>query len=212
MVIMEMTQVVMIIPPKPVVDELLGLMKKLNLRYKASKALVYGPHITLKAMGRVPSENLIKVMSEIADITEDMRAFPLKIKGIRFYGSNANYPGIYYNVGLSETLMDLHEELVDRLNRYSDGKDRSYKELYNWRPHLTIVGDDISLANLKRAKIDPEVINARQSYNFNVDKITLVRHTGEMKPAFYSKTNFRLGGPLILDQFMDPINDENINS
>jgi len=166
---------VVIIPPEPIEHELEGLMLNLNSRYHASKTLLHKPHITLKSLGRVSDKRFKEVGGEIGEITWYVEPFPLQMGGLRFYGSNENFPGVYIPVQKSPQLLDLHMRLATNLKPFSDRKDRSYKEFENYNPHLTIVGDDISPEDLERAKRELE--NVSYSYSFPVDRMVLVRHT-----------------------------------
>jgi len=186
---MSKTHVVMIIPPQPIIGELEILMKKLNSRFNAAKALFYPPHITLKSLGKIEDENFKNVMIELADKVYDIDSFQLKMGNFRFFGSTPDYKGVYIPVERSPELLGLHNKLVKLLGKYDDGKDRSYKEMERYNPHLTLVGTDISDENLERAK--KELSNVSYNYSFPVKKVTLIRHSQETeKPFFYHSTNF----------------------
>lgn len=166
---------VVIIPPEPIERELEGLMLKLNSKYHTSKALLHKPHVTLKSLGRISNKKFIDIGGEIGEISWYVEPFPLKMGGLRFYGSNENFPGVYIPAQKSPQLLDLHTRLATALKPFSDKKDRSYKEFENYNPHLTLIGDDISLEDLETAKREFE--NVSYSYIFPVDRVFLVRHT-----------------------------------
>ena len=182
----------MIIPPKPLANELESLMLKLNSQYYTSKALMYyKPHVTLKSLGKISDEKFKEASDEICCIAGDIEPFSLTMEGLRFYGSNESFSGIYIPVQKSPELVELHTKLATGLKPYSDRKDRSYKEFESWNPHLTLVGDDISSEDLEKAK--KELHDVSYSYSFPVDKITLVRHTEEkVLPCFYWEMHFGL--------------------
>ena len=172
---MAKTHVVVIIPPEPIEHELEDLMLKLNSRYHASKALLHKPHVTLKSLGIISDKRFIEAGGEIGEATWYVEPFPLEMEGLRFYGSNENFPGVYIPVQKSSQLLDLHTRLATNLKPFCDKKDRSYKEFENYNPHLTLVGNDISPEDLERAK--RELKNVNYSYSFPVDRIVFVRHT-----------------------------------
>ena len=120
------THIVMIIPPKLLANELESLMLKLNSQYHTSKALMYyKPHVTLKSLGKISDEKFKEASGEICCIAGDIEPFSLTMEGLRFYGSNESFSGIYIPVQKSPELMELHTKLATRLNPYSDSKDRS---------------------------------------------------------------------------------------
>lgn len=184
---MEKIHTVMIIPPDEIVTELSKLMWTLNSRYGTSKAAVYKPHITLKSLGKINDDKFRKAIVDIADITEKIRRFQLHMEGLRFYGSNKNFLGIYIPVQRSDELFGLHKKLVMSLRKYDDGRDRRFKEMENWNPHLTLVGDDIKYAELERAKVELNMQHLSEIfYDFYVNQITMYRHTEEgIKPAYH---------------------------
>ena len=172
-----MKNIVIIIPPKPLYQKLEDLMKEFNLIYHTKKALLYKPHITLKSLGDVENKNLKDVMIGISGIIGTIKPLSVDMHGLRFYGSRKYINGIYIPVERSYELLSLHRRLVHKLRRYGDSKDRSYKELENFNPHLTLVGNDIDTKNLGKAK--RELKDVIYSYNFSADKITLELYTEE---------------------------------
>ena len=147
-----MYAVVMIIPPEPILSELEELMKELNSFFNTSKALDYKPHITLKSLGKINESELEKIKQELEHVARTTKPFLIELENLRFYGSREDIPGIYISINKSEKLLELHKKLVLSLKKYSDRKDRSYKEMGNYFPHLTLVADDIKPEDLERAK------------------------------------------------------------
>lgn len=172
-----MKNIVIIIPPESISQELEDMMRKLNSKYNTTKALFYKPHITLKSLGDIENINLENVVIGISDVVETIKPLSVNMHGLRFYGSREGINGIYISVKRSPELFTLHKKLVHKLGGYEDGKDRSYKELENWNPHLTLVGNDIDVKNLEKAKRE---LNYVTYYcNFPVDEVTLMCHTEE---------------------------------
>ena len=172
-----MKNIVMIIPPELICQELEDVMKKLNSKYNTTEALLYKPHITLKSLGNIKNKDLENVVLGISNIVDTTKPLSVNMHGLRFYGSKEDIPGVYITVERRPELFSLHKRMVKKLGKYDDGKDRGYKELEGWNPHLTLVGDDINVENLERVK--RELQHMTYSRSFPVDKITLIRHTEE---------------------------------
>ena len=182
--------IVMILPPEPLIDELSELMEKFNQCYNASSALNYKPHITLKSLGELDFYSFASASFDISKLAEETDPFVLHMEGLRFYGSREDIPGIYIPVQKTQELFDLHRKLATILKDYTDGKDRSFKELDNWKPHFTIVGPDISAKNLERAKKD--LSGEKYSYEFPVNEITFYRYAEEsLLPDLYGSLMLR---------------------
>ncbi len=174
--------IVMILPPKPLIDELAELTRKLNSRYNTHKALGLRPHITIKSLGEIDRKAYVNVLLETIDLAEELNQFTLDIEGKRFYGSIESIPGVYLSVKKGPKLVSLHKSILDVLGKYDDGRDRSFKEGDNWNPHLSIVVDDINEESLERSKND--LRDVEFSYSFPVDEITLYSH-GHLKLPHY---------------------------
>jgi 2'-5' RNA ligase len=176
---MKSYQIVAIIPPDKVCESAGALMLDLNMKYKTSKALEYGPHITLKSMGLVENDRCQEISEIIKGIADRTEPFMLEARGFRPYGSNVSMPGIYMSVK-GRHLSRIHKNLAKRLGQFSD-RDRSEKENDNYSPHMTIVGSDIKAKHLKEiGKLTAPY------YMFSVDKIFLItRNEGLPHEASY---------------------------
>ena len=180
-----MYAIVMILPPEPLLKELEDLMVELNLRFHTSKALVYKPHITLKSLGKIDGYKVKKVHSELEEIADKTKPFIVELNNLRFYGSSKDIPGIYISVERTNDLFNLHKRVAISLKKYEDKKDRSYKEMENYNPHITLVADDITPKELEKAKKE---LNTNYSNSFIANYITLLVR----KESTFSYSHFRL--------------------
>lgn len=184
-----------IVPPEQLSNELQILIEEYNERYNASDAIMFKPHVTVKSLGIVGVEPLKnEVLLQIENIAENAEPFCLSLSGLRFYGSTRNMKGIYIPVQRSHELLSLHKDFVGSIKTY-DGKDRSFKEGLKFNPHLTLVGNDITIENYERA--EKELQDVSYSFRFIADKITLIsrieRDDGfrESKSFQYLDFNFK---------------------
>lgn len=185
---MKSYQIVAILPPDYMSEGMEQIMLSLNKKYKTSKALEYRPHITLKSMGMVDDEKTQNMEEIIENIAKSTKPFIVTAEGLRSYGTNKNFPGVYVPVKRTKGLVSVHEKLALSLGSFSD-KDRGGKELEKFNPHITLVGTDISKACLIRAqKLNPDPVY----YRFPVDEINLLTGGACVKPK-----NFRLCGHVL---------------
>jgi 2'-5' RNA ligase len=181
--IMDKNCIVMILPPEPLADKLTKLARDLELRYNIHKPRKLRSHITVKSLGDISRDAYVNTLLKTIDLSEKFSPFTLYIEGKRFYGSIESIPGVYLSVKKTPQLVNLHKTIVDVLGKYSDGKDRSFKEGDNWNPHVTVVRPDISAKNLERAKID--LHDEEFSYSFPVEEITLYSHIEGYPPHYF---------------------------
>ena len=110
---------------------------------------------------------------DMGKLVKEVPPFHVHSAELEFTGSNDSYPGVYMHFERSPELYNLHELCVAYLQRFEDGKDRSYKKMEKWRPHLTLVGPDVSGEKLDIAKMELE--GERYSCSFLVDEIHLTK-------------------------------------
>jgi|GEM_PF-2032515 len=172
--------IIAIVPPKEYTGYISILQRRWNQKYGAHEkdstpeALKYPPHMTLESLGEVEKKKLNLVYSHVRKIAEKTKPFKVTVEGIRFFGTNEKYPGIYLGVEISEELGLLHEMLVEKLEKFED-KDRADKERKNYNPHMTIVGKDIGQEAYEQAKKDIPGSGWSPKFSFGADKICILQ-------------------------------------
>ena len=176
-----------LIPEEDVASELQYLMNDVNKHYDTSEALLWRSHVTVKSLGNVPDEKMVKIIPMMRNIAEETRPFNLILDGIRFYGSNQDFTGIYIPVVKTPELIDLHEKCVESFENY-DGKDRSFKEGKKFNPHLTLVGTDLRGRKLEDAKKD--LNGKRYNFEFSANQLTLASRVNLGSAPQYEEFSF----------------------
>jgi 2'-5' RNA ligase len=182
---MEYKSAVMIFPPEPEHTAFSQLMKKYNAKYHASKALQFPPHITVMSLGVIPDHRFEIVSERLWDLAKEAKPFFTHSSYLDFTGSDEDHRGIYVHFDKNSNLYGLHRMCVERLKKFSDGKDRSGKELENWRPHVTLVGTDIKDEELDMAKAE---LSPSIEYSFLVKSVHLARIKNGLFDAPYSRS------------------------
>ncbi len=189
--------IVAIVPPKEhegfeVFNNIYCLQKSFNEKYGCTDALHYPPHITLKSLGAVKEENLGTVYQRIAGVAQKMQPFQIGVNGIRFFGTNKDYIGVYFNLEDSRELKNLHRMLVGKLKEFEDKKPRQHKELGNYNPHITLVGTDICQAAYEEAKKDIRESNLVPRFSFNADNLSVLQKE-EKSGKYKAAHKFKMG-------------------
>lgn len=189
--------IVAIVPPKEhegfeVLNDIRSLQKSLNKKYGCTDALRYPPHITLKSLGDVKEENLGTVYQRIAGVAQRTQPFQIGVNGIRFFGTNENYIGVYFNLEESWELKNLHRMLVGKLKKFGDKKPRQHKELGNYNPHITLVGADINQAAYEEAKKNLQESEWHPKFSFNADNISVLQKE-EKSETYKLECKFGIG-------------------
>jgi 2'-5' RNA ligase len=174
--------VLMILPPTDLSNEIKRKMLLMNLEYKSKKALRYPPHITIKSFGKTYDDTRrdIGFTEKLISIAEKTEAFSINLKGLRYHGSTESMPGIYAVVENNSHLNNLHKTIFKEMKEFED-RDRSFKENENYSPHMTMVGIDIPGNEWERAKLERK--NSDFHYEFPVDEIYLFKERVKSKDS-----------------------------
>lgn len=178
--------IIAIVPPEAHAGYLRILQREWNCKYGAPDVLKYPPHITLKSLGEVGEKSLERVYHMVSGAAKKTEPLSISIDGIRFFGTNEDYPGIYLNVEKSKELQRLHEMLARKLREFED-KPRPHKELDNYNPHITILGKDIGRDAYEKAKKEIGELNWKPDFSFYAKKICVVEKKEGAEEYWISK-------------------------
>ncbi|MCU0377358.1 MAG: 2'-5' RNA ligase family protein [Bacteroidales bacterium] len=161
-----------LIPHKELRDEIRAIKERMRDRYGAGHALKSPAHVTLQK----PFKRSIKAEEAIS---EALREFALKEKPftVDLDGFGAFAPRvIYVRIRDHRPVIQLHSRLKEMLITklmFLPGE-----VMDDVQPHITVATRDLTKKAFSEAW--PEIQNERIISSFNVNRITLLRHTGIM--------------------------------
>jgi 2'-5' RNA ligase len=181
-----MQRSLILVPTDDIEKEIRSLMERKNIEYNTLEALKWRPHVSIKDLGFIENARLSEILPNIEDTANGTKSFGVSLDGIDFIGSKNTFSGIYVPVRITPELYELHKKCVVTFTPSFDGKDRRYKELEMWSPHLTLVSFDLN--DIERAK----KVEREYHFGFSAEQLTLVSHVNYQSDSFqYSEFPFK---------------------
>lgn len=90
-------------------------------------------HLTLIFLGEIAPAILPHITGAATRLCSDMQPFHINCNGLGIFGTRRNPKTIWAAVDPAPELMDLHENLCDKLKRYGYEMDKG-----DFRPHITL--------------------------------------------------------------------------
>ena len=139
-------------------------------------------HITLKFLGEIPQELLLKVQSELSGISNIVKPFKLSIGDVGFF-PNQYKPRVIWlgrQNDVNNSLFKIHEWIDENLEPLGFEREKR-----RFSPHLTL-GRIKSPGDYKHLK---EYFNKYkfQTYNFKISDVVLMKSVLKPSGAEYSK-------------------------
>ena len=164
---------VAILPPKTLSEEIQRIRYEFRDRFDSRHALKSPPHITLLSPFRSHSEAEKEIVKSLAEVTDSMYPFRIRLNNY------ASFPPrvIFIDVKRSNELGRIQEMLENKARIQSHVFNYNY-DRRPFHPHLTIAFKDLSLENFQRSW--DEFKNKVFEAEFMADRLTLLKHTGEI--------------------------------
>ena len=143
--------------------------KKLNSKYKASKARSIRPNVVLRRLGELDDGEFRSAAAELCDIAGSTRKFNILLDGVRFYAA-VGEKGIVIPARRNPDLIALTGKLDSAFDMYA------VENLTVSNPYVELVGNDIKDEYLMMAK----VVYMGCTIRFLADSIALVRHSEDL--------------------------------
>ena len=120
------------------------------------------PHVTVVTFSKPYEEIFDEIVFNPTHIAIDKKGY--------FYDEDKNYT-LYYNIKQSSSLIDLHYQVIDNLNK------KNIKSLYpylrsDWKPHITI-------GKIKDKKYAEKFINEKYKIETTVDRLSYIKYENE---------------------------------
>jgi 2'-5' RNA ligase len=166
-----------LVPPDELKAPIAQRRRALARRYESALTRQLQPHVTLKTVGNPQRQHVSRIVQSVASIAADTAPIKIDFDGLQFGGIEPGRGGIYIRVAQpNDALKVLHLRLLRALRRY-DREDRKYKEgPRNYKPHLTVLYEDVSAGAIEDARRRLAWWQPRES--FVADRVFVFARTG----------------------------------
>jgi 2'-5' RNA ligase len=128
-----------IIPPEPILGELLGFKHTAAEKFRSGKALNSPPHITLVPPFQWDERKLSDLLIPFFKASATSNSFYLTLDGFDHFGNKV----IFVKVHEDKQMLALHRELISRLRLILPGMEAAKR----FHPHATVAFRDLTPAN-----------------------------------------------------------------
>lgn len=162
-----------IVPPSPTYEEAQELKTYFRDHYRSKASLNSPPHITLHMPFQWKEKKEEELVAGLSDFASQLVAFNLNLKNFSCFSPKVIFIDVETNPELNELQKNLHKFCKRELNLFN----ADYRE-QPFYPHITLAFRDLKKPAFHKAweEFKEKQFNAE----FQVDKITLLKHTGKV--------------------------------
>lgn len=160
-----------LIPPSPVFEEALSIKEYFKEKYHSKGALNSPPHITLHMPFEWKEKKEEKMIRALEEFCKDKTSFTVSMQNFSCFAPRVIYIDVKPNEDLIKLQAQLHRFCKTELNLFN----AQYRDL-PFHPHLTVAFRDLKKEQFTLAW--QEFQQKTFSGEFDVDKITLLKHSG----------------------------------
>jgi 2'-5' RNA ligase len=161
-----------LLPPQAIQDHATGVKCHFDQYYDSRHAFKSPPHITLFPPFKWRHERLAILIESLADFATAHPAIPITLDGFGAFPPRV----IFIQVDRSNTLLELHQSLLEHLEvsiDLSDPKEKSRPYV----PHMTVAFRDLTQQNFKLAW--EEFKGRSLHFEFAATHLTLLKHNDQ---------------------------------
>jgi len=167
-----------IVPPSPLLEELLAIKHYFKEHYQSKAALNSPPHITLHMPFEWKEEKEAVLVAKIQQFTAAQKRFNIKLENFGCFKPRVIYVHLVRAVELENLHNELHHFCKTKLNLFN----ARYKDL-PFHPHLTLAFRDLRKSEFHKAW--EEFKGKPFSAEFAVHKLSLLKHDGHRWGIFH---------------------------
>ena len=160
-----------LVPPEPVLSEVLEFKRLMAAKYNATHSLKTPPHITMYKPFKWDEDREEVLALSLEDFSSDQIALEMKLDGFGCFAPGVVFVEPLQNIALKEMFSELLKFLEINLNIY----DQTFAKR-GFNPHMSIAHRDLD------KKLFPEAWNEfkNKEYHrsFRFEKLSLLKHNG----------------------------------
>lgn len=161
-----------IIPPPPILEEVMALKNYFKEKYNSKASLNSPPHITLHMPFKWKEEKENMLIERLSSFCQSQEAFEVWLMNFGCFTPRVIFIDVVKNEALQNLQKDLHRFCKKELNLFN----ATYKE-DAYHAHVTLAFRDLKKPEFVKAW---EELNERKfNAKFSVSSILLLKHDGE---------------------------------